>query len=304
MATNLSTSTKPYIGRFAPSPTGLLHFGSLVTAVASYLDAKANQGLWLVRIEDLDPPRETPGAIAEILKTLETYQLQWDGEVWHQSQRHDIYQAQIDRFISDQKAFYCTCSRKPLIRKYGHRYPGICRGTYTKPAEPSSVRLLTNDSPIGFEDGLQGHFEQHLESELGDFIIKRKDNLYAYHIAVVMDDEAQGITDIVRGLDLLDSTPRHLYLQQLLNYRTPNYVHLPLITNQLGQKLSKQTFAAPIPNDQPSHYLWTSLYALGQQPPAELKGAPPEEILFWGTEHWQLNKIPKQSSIHEANLNL
>ncbi|PIE41323.1 MAG: tRNA glutamyl-Q(34) synthetase GluQRS [Gammaproteobacteria bacterium] len=220
-----NTTLAPYIGRFAPSPTGLLHFGSLTTAVASYLDAKAHQGQWLVRIEDLDPPRETPGAISEILKTLDCYQLHWDGEIWCQSERHPVYQAQIDRFLEKGQAYYCTCSRKPLIRQYGHRYPGLCRGTVKKPEAPSAIRLLTHDTPIGFHDDLQGYFEQHLASDIGDFIIKRKDGLYAYHIAVVMDDAAQGITDIVRGLDLLDSTPRQIYLQQLMTYRTPNYCH-------------------------------------------------------------------------------
>lgn len=295
---------KPYIGRFAPSPTGLLHFGSLMTAVASFLDAKAHQGKWLVRIEDLDPPRETPGASDEILKTLEAYHLHWDGDVWKQSNRHEIYQAQVDQLLKSQLAFYCTCSRKPLILKYGGYYPGICRGQFTKPDQPASVRLLTHDQPIGFDDALQGHYEQRLESEVGDFIIKRKDGLYAYHLAVVMDDQAQGITDIVRGLDLLDSTPRHLYLQELLGYHTPQYLHLPIVVNHLGQKLSKQTFADPIPKHQPSHYLWACLDTLGQQPPRELKNDTPATLLEWAIQHWDRHKIPRQAQISEDQLKL
>lgn len=293
-----------YVGRFAPSPTGLLHFGSLMTAVGSYLDARANEGRWLVRIEDLDPPRETPGASKTILRTLEAYQLHWDGEVWFQSQRHEIYQAQIERFIAKQQAFYCTCSRKPLIREFGGYYPGICRRRFTAPDEPCSVRLLTHDQPIGFDDGLQGHFEQRLESEVGDFIIKRKDGLFAYHLAVVMDDEAQGITDIVRGLDLLDSTPRQLYLQRLMGYHQPRYLHLPLVVNEQGQKLSKQTFADPVPDEHPGPYLWACLSALGQEPPQELQRATAKEILSWGCHHWQRETIPHMAAIPEDTLKI
>ena len=293
---------EPYVGRFAPSPTGLLHLGSLMTALGSYLDARAHQGRWLVRMEDLDPPRETPGASDAILRTLEAYQLHWDGEVWFQSQRHEIYQAQIERFVAQHQAFYCTCSRKPLIRQFGGYYPGICRGCFTPPNEPCSIRLLTHDDPVGFDDALQGHFEQRLESEVGDFIIKRKDGLYAYHLAVVMDDEAQGITDIVRGLDLLDSTPRQLYLQQLMGYRQPNYLHLPLVVNELGQKLSKQTFAEPVPDKHPGPYLWACLSALGQEPPRELRDAPAEEILAWGCQHWQRSKITHRAETPQDTL--
>ncbi|MCG8315011.1 MAG: tRNA glutamyl-Q(34) synthetase GluQRS [Pseudomonadales bacterium] len=291
-----------YVGRFAPSPTGLLHFGSLMTAVASYLDAKAHQGKWLVRIEDLDPPRETPGASEEILRTLEAYGLHWDGSVWKQSERHTLYERQVNALIAAQQAYYCTCSRKPLIRKYGGHYPGICRGQFNKPDQDAAIRVLTHNNAIGFEDLLQGHWEQRLESETGDFIIKRKDGLYAYHLAVVMDDQAQNVTDIVRGLDLLDSTPRHLHLQQLLGYATPNYLHLPIIVNEQGHKLSKQTFAAAIPNNQPSQPLWQAISALGQQPPKALIGAPPQELLQWGQANWCRNKIPRQAEINESQL--
>lgn len=298
------TKHSAYVGRFAPSPTGLLHFGSLMTALGSYLDARAANGKWLVRIEDLDPPRETPGAGEAILETLAAYQLHWDGEVWYQSNRHAIYQAQIDKLLAAHQAFYCTCSRKPLIRQYGHHYPGLCRGRYTQPDQAASVRLLTHNNPIGFDDALQGHYEQRLESEIGDFIIKRKDGLYAYHLAVVMDDEAQGITDIVRGLDLLDSTPRHLYLQQLLGYHHPRYLHLPIVVNHLGQKLSKQTFAEPVPNHHPSTYLWACLDALGQQPPSIMQSAPADELVHWGIEHWCRDKIPHRAQINENTLKI
>jgi glutamyl-Q tRNA(Asp) synthetase len=273
-----------------------------MTAVGSFLDARSRNGRWLVRIEDLDPPRETPGASDAILRTLETCQLRWDGDVWFQSDRHEIYQAQIDHLLEKKLAFYCTCSRKPLIRQYGGHYPGICRGHFSAPREPASIRLLTHDNAIGFDDALQGHFEQRLESEVGDFIIKRKDGLYAYHLAVVMDDQAQGITDIVRGLDLLDSTPRQIYLQQLLGYPTPRYLHLPIVVNETGQKLSKQTFAEPVPDNQPGPCLWACLKALGQNPPEQLRSAPPADILAWGTEHWQRAGIPRKTEIPEGTL--
>lgn len=293
-----------YIGRFAPTPTGLLHFGSLLTALASYLDARHQHGKWLVRIEDLDPPREAAGATTEILKTLECYGLHWDEKVWYQSSRHTIYQAYIDQFLSNQQAFYCTCSRKQLPPELNGIYPGTCRGTYKPGNAAAAVRLQVTEETFGFTDLLQGPFSQNLQQAVGDFVIRRKDGLYAYHLAVVVDDYEQHITDIVRGLDLLDSTPRHLYLQSLLGFSTPRYVHLPLIVNEFGQKISKQTFAAPIPNNKPTEYLWAALQALGQSPEKHLTNETPEQLLAWAIAHWDLNKVPRCQSIGEKTLAL
>ena len=232
-----------YIGRFAPSPTGLLHIGSLIGALASYLDAKANQGLWLVRMEDLDPPREMSGAASAILQSLEDHGLAWDGEVLWQSQRHDAYRQVIDDLLLANKAFYCTCSRSDLQENKGI-YQGRCRGCITPPsAQDFAVRLQVGNKPIAFNDAIQGHFSQQLERDVGDVVLQRKDGFFAYQLAVVVDDAYQGINHVVRGADLLDSTPRQIHLQRILAYVTPQYTHFPVITNKHGTKLSKQTFA-------------------------------------------------------------
>lgn len=206
--------TPSYIGRFAPTPSGFLHFGSLVAALASYLDARAAGGRWRVRMEDLDPPREMPGAPAAILETLQGYGLEWDGEVAYQSQRHAAYQQVIDRLLSQGLAYACICSRKQL-EPFNGIYPGTCRNA-GHGTEDAAIRVRVPELVYRFEDRVQGLFEQHLGRESGDFVIRRRDGLYAYQLAVVLDDAWQGVTDIVRGADLLDSTPRHLYLQELL----------------------------------------------------------------------------------------
>ena len=283
-----------YIGRFAPSPTGPLHLGSLLTALASYLDARAHEGRWLVRMEDLDPPREQPGAATDILQTLEHYGLYWDGDVWFQSTRHSVYEAAVQQLLERHQAYYCTCSRKDLQLLSANAYPGTCRGRFKQPHQPCSIRVQVEDNVIAFDDALQGHCEFNLQAEGGDFIIKRKDGLYAYHLAVVIDDAAQHITHIVRGSDLLDSTPRHLLLQRLLALPTPVYAHLPVLVNELGQKLSKQTFAAPVPKADPVPWLYECLRALGQQPPQELALASRDELLQWAVKHWSLNRVPRQ----------
>lgn len=291
-----------YTGRFAPSPTGPLHLGSLFTALASYLDARAQQGRWLVRMEDLDPPREMAGAADSILRTLEHYGLHWDGEVWFQSSRHAFYEEAVQHLLQEKVAFYCTCSRKDLQLLSADSYPGTCRGHHSPPLEPAAIRVQVNDRPIRFDDALQGPCEFNLQQEGGDFIIKRKDGLYAYHLAVVLDDAAQSITHIVRGIDLLDSTPRHCHLQQLLRLPTPHYAHLPVLVNEQGQKLSKQTFAAPIPLTDPVPSLFACLRALGQQPPVELIQASRDELLHWGTQHWSLDRVPRQQAIAAVTL--
>lgn len=286
-------SAASYIGRFAPSPTGPLHLGSLFTALASFLDARAVQGRWLVRMEDIDPPREMAGAADSILRTLEHYGLHWDGEVWFQSRRHAEYEAAVQRLLQQQRAFYCTCSRKDLQLLQADAYPGTCRHRHVTPPEAFAIRVQVDDQPVRFDDGLQGHCSFRLDLEGGDFIIKRKDGLYAYHLAVVVDDAAQGISHIVRGIDLLDSTPRHLFLQRMLQLPTPHYAHLPVLVNAQGQKLSKQTFATAVPLEDPTPWLFECLRALGQQPPDDLRQASRDELLDWGARHWSLQQVPR-----------
>lgn len=292
-----------YTGRFAPSPTGPLHIGSLLTAVASYVDAKANQGTWLVRMEDLDPPREVPGAAEQILDTLLHYGLQWDDKVWFQSKRHQYYQDAISALLSNGRAYYCTCSRSQIRAAAGSNlYPGTCRRQTNTPNQPHAVRLLVDDTPIQFDDLLQGRQTANLQQGSGDFIINRKDGLYAYHLAVVLDDAVQGITHVVRGTDLLESTFCHIHLQNALRLPHPHYTHIPVIVNKQGQKLSKQTYAQAIPKQNPAPYLLHCLQLLGQAPPQSLKNASAQDILQWATQHWQLEKTPHCRSLNDIPL--
>ena len=289
-----------YRGRFAPSPTGPLHLGSLLTAVASYVDAKANRGVWLVRMEDLDPPREVPGAADDILDTLHFYGLHWDQRVLYQSQRHAHYQQQLDALLEQHQAYFCVCSRSKILAQSATlRYPGSCRDCHSPPNQAHAVRLRVEDRELRFTDQIQGHQQQNLWQQNGDFVIKRKDNLFAYHLAVVVDDWQQGINHVVRGCDLLESTFCHLYLQQILNLPQPHYCHLPVIVNEQQQKLSKQTYAEAIPRNNPDQYLLSCLKLLGQQPPASLRNASVDSILKWAISHWRPQQIP-----HRAQLEL
>ncbi|PCJ45420.1 MAG: tRNA glutamyl-Q(34) synthetase GluQRS [Moraxellaceae bacterium] len=280
-----------YTGRFAPSPTGPLHFGSLVTAVASYLDAKQQGGKWLVRMEDLDPPREMPGAADAILTALELHGLHWDDSVSYQSQRHEHYETVIQSLLTNNQAFYCTCTRKQLAAQHNIHHIDTCHKRPSPPNEPYSIRLTAQDTSICIDDKLQGSFCQNIKHDISDFIIKRKDGLYAYHLAVVVDDQWQQITHIMRGIDLLDSTPRQCFLQQHLNYTTPEYSHLPVIVNSQGQKLSKQTYAKAIPTTHCNQSLWTALWVLGLNPTTELQQETPEQILNWGIQAWNTDKL-------------
>ncbi|WP_030140237.1 tRNA glutamyl-Q(34) synthetase GluQRS [Pseudomonas fluorescens] len=289
-----------YIGRFAPTPSGHLHFGSLVAALASYLDARAVDGRWLLRMEDLDPPREEPGAQAAILKALESYGFEWDGEMVRQSDRHEAYQQVIDRLFSQGLAYACTCSRKQL-EPYQGIYPGLCRNA-GHDAEDAAIRLRVPELEYHFVDRVQGEFRQHLGREAGDFVIRRRDGLYAYQLAVVLDDAWQGVTDIVRGADLLDSTPRQLYLQELLGLPQPRYLHVPLITQPDGHKLGKSYRSPPLTADQATPLLLRALRALGQQPAPELVDASPRELLAWGIRHWDAGQIPRTLTLPEAQI--
>ncbi len=294
-----ATEPDQYVGRFAPSPTGPLHFGSLLAAVASYLQAKSHSGLWLLRVEDIDPPRQQDGAIEEILTALERYGFEWDGPVIYQSESVERHLQVVSGLRAAGLAYPCSCSRQDLATAtqgpLGAVYPGTCRNG-CEGAE-FAVRVRTDDAPVQFVDVLQGTHRQRLESESGDFVILRRDGLIAYHLAVIVDDFDQGITEVVRGIDLLDSTPRQIHLQHLLDYRTPAYLHIPVAENDQGQKLSKLTGAPAIPLDNVSQVLIGALDALGQHPPRELAESPLDDIWSWSIKHWQPTVMVRQTTI-------
>jgi glutamyl-Q tRNA(Asp) synthetase len=283
----------PYVGRFAPSPTGPLHFGSLVAAVASYLQAQAQDGRWLLRIEDIDPPREQPAASEEIVEALQRYGFDWDGDVIFQSTSNAAHESALAWLIEQGHTYRCRCSRRDLDNvprgTLGIIYPGFCRNGCD--AGDAAIRLRTNDAEVAFDDKLQGRVAQQLESESGDFVIRRRDGLIAYHLAVVVDDEIQGVTEVVRGIDLIDSTPRQIYLQNLLGYRSPGYAHIPVVTHTNGDKLSKLTGAPGIPFDSVSKTLCTALRALRMEPPAILSTAGTSDIWIWARNAWQMEGL-------------
>ena len=328
-----------YIGRFAPSPTGPLHFGSLVAAVASYCDAKANNGKWLLRMENLDKPREIAGAADAILRQLDSFGFEWDAFVMYQSQRANIYAEYLYQLQRSGFVYSCTCSRKEIADSAilggidGVIYPKTCfndqqqlnasnfitaaTARVVRAENPStngllmressinagSWRINVDDAPIiSFVDAIQGEVLQHLQTQVGDFILKRKDGIFAYQLAVVVDDALQNITHIVRGADLLDSTPRQIYLRNLLDFNklelaAISYAHVPVAANIVGEKLSKQTLAKPIDTRLASQLIVDALSFLGQMPPAELKDASLAQCWIWATENWRLAKVPKQEKI-------
>jgi glutamyl-Q tRNA(Asp) synthetase len=284
-----------------------LHFGSLVAAVGSWLMARHQDGRWRVRIEDVDPPRVVPGAAAAILRTLERFGLYWDGPVLYQSQRGERYQAALAQLQQAGLAYPCTCSRQDLAgvavaALSGPRYPGTCRPGPSQPNRPGAIRLRTDDHPLGFHDRIQGSYHQRLESEVGDFVIRRADGVFAYQLAVVVDDAAQGVTEVVRGSDLLDSTPRQIYLQRLLGLPTPAYAHLPVVLDGWGNKLSKQTGATPLDAERPGPALVAALRWLGQTPPPDLARAPLTELWQWALTHWQPGQIPARTALSQVTL--
>ena len=281
-----------YVGRFAPSPTGPLHFGSLVSALASYLDAKANGGRWLVRIEDLDPPREVTGSSTLILKQLQALGMDWDDEVLYQSTRLSAYEKILQQLENRDNCFNCDCSRQRVSGLEGV-YDGRCRSRGLNSSPGLAIRLKISPKTVQFTDGIQGDYAQNLEHEVGDFILRRRDGLFAYQLAVVADDAAQKISHVVRGYDLLSSTPRQIYLQQRLGLPTPSYAHIPIIVNDLGQKLSKQHFAEPIDLKNVPSLLVSALQFLGMTPPPTLIGAAPAALMTWGAEHWDIQRVPK-----------
>lgn len=289
--TRLIILTQPiYTGRFAPSPTGPLHLGSLYTALASYLDARHHQGLWLLRIDDIDTARNQPGAVDSILTCLDFFQLHWDGVVDYQNHHLEAYQAALNRLIADDHVYACDCSRKDRLPQSAV-YPQICRNKSLPIKNEVALRLKTTNQDTHFHDAIQGAFHCRLESEQGDFVIKRKDGLFAYQLAVVIDDYRQGITDVVRGADLLDSTPRQVYLQQLLGYPQPAYSHIPVIVDTEGHKLSKQTGAQAVELKDAPTTLFKLLQMLKQQPPEGLQNASVPEVLTWAIAHWDKSAL-------------
>ena len=292
----------PYRGRFAPSPTGPLHFGSLVAAVGSYLEAKSRGGAWLLRMEDLDPPREQPGAADAILRTLEACGITWDGEIMYQSKRSAAYRAALARLDAQDMVYPCACTRREIADSAlgpdgALIYPGTCRDGLAPGKTPRATRVRVGHDTIEFEDSVQGKLRQDLAAEVGDFVLLRADGPYAYQLAVVVDDAEQGITDVVRGADLLDSTPRQICLQRLLGLRIPRYLHLPAAVNAAGEKLSKQTRAAPVDERDPVPALAQAMEFLGQAPPAQLCRAPLTEFWRWALAHWDAQRIPRRRSL-------
>jgi len=295
----------PRIGRFAPSPTGPLHFGSLVAAVGSYLDARASGGQWLLRIEDVDTPRTVPGMVDAQIAALEAYGFAWDGVVVRQSERSALYQAALDRLIAAGLAYPCTCTRSQIAATPGVRqgvdgwvYPGHCQSWRPGMLVPANAawRFRVPAGVISFDDRIRGRVAQDLQKDVGDFPLLRADGCFTYQLAVVVDDLAQEVTDVVRGADLIDSTPRQIALIRALGGGVPTYAHLPVVMNGAGEKLSKQTEAPAIPvTDESARVvlLWQALAFLGQEPPVDLQQGNQASLWTWALEHWLSARVPR-----------
>ncbi len=288
-----------YRGRFAPSPTGDLHFGSLVAAVASYVDVRAAHGEWIVRIEDLDTPRVVPGSAESILRTLEVFGFEWSGDVLYQSTRSDAYEAALVRLFDADAVYYCSCSRAEIQAAQIHPtqpgddlfYPGWCRNGVCMPDRALAVRFRVPAESIRFHDEVQGPIEVDLTTDPGDFVVRRRDGLFAYQLAVVVDDAAQGITRIVRGADLLTSTPRQLALQKSLGFAHPTYAHVPLVTDKNQIKLSKSAGAGRVDSSQPCAEIWRALRFLRQSPPLELRLSGLPTLWEWAIRNWRVHPM-------------
>ena len=296
MAMTPSSPVRPHVGRFAPSPSGPLHFGSLVAALGSFLQARSQQGRWLVRIEDIDPPREMAGASELILQTLEAHGLGWDGEVMYQSRRHGRYDEIIEGLYQAGDLYWCRCTRREIMAAGGF-YNGHCR-TLGLTAEGCAARLRQHHPVYHFEDQLQGHIAVPAALAEEDFIVRRRDGLYAYNLAVVVDDMDSGITEIVRGADLLEPTVRQITLYQQLGWKVPDWLHLPLALQNNGLKLSKQNHAPAIDTLPVLETLIQALKFLGQALPEQPEAMSAESLLAWAVKHWQLASVPTTASIH------
>jgi len=292
-----------YRGRFAPTPSGPLHFGSMIAAIASFCDARSNDGNWYVRIDDIDAPRAVAGVADDILHTLDAFALHWDGRPLCQSTNKDAYHRALHLLRSNGRVFYCACSRKDVSETgipgpQGPVYAGTCRNGLASGRLARSLRLrVDNHTVSGFTDGLQGEVRQDLATEVGDFVVYRSGGMFSYHLACVVDDALLGITDIVRGADLIDCTLRQIFLQRLLGVPTPRYLHLPVATHPDGAKLSKQTHAAPVDPAQASPTIYQALRFLGQQPPTELALWPPQTALEWAVKSWRRKRLPAVCAI-------
>ena len=286
-----------YRGRFAPSPTGRLHSGSLLAALGSFLQARSRQGEWLLRVEDLDTPRVVPGAADEIVRTLEHFGFEWDGPIAWQSQRTSLYVSAVDALLAKNLLYPCSCSRKDLASASRVSdvdandepyYPGTCRNGPQRGGVPLALRLRTPDRELRFTDRLQGDCTCNVGREVGDFVVRRRDGLHAYQLAVVVDDAEQGVTEVVRGCDLLSSTPRQMLLQEALDLPQPRYLHLPLLVEADGRKLAKSRHSLPVAAVEASLHLHAALTWLGQQPPADLARSQPAEVMKWAIGNWDL----------------
>ncbi len=293
-----------YVGRFAPSPSGPLHYGSLVTATASYLQAKHNDGQWLLRIEDIDPPREISGATDDILFTLERFEFEWDQAPLYQSTRLEQYRSVINNLVHLDQVYACSCSRKDLANdiqksELGKRYPGTCANKKLDTTDASfNLRLRTENKNITFQDATYGEIAHNLFKEIGDIIVYRKFDIPSYALAVTVDDAYQGITEVVRGFDLLAFTPVQIYLSQQIQLPIPRFLHIPIIVNEQGQKLSKQTGAAAVDIRNRSTVLIQALNDLGQLVPKKLESEPIKQIWSWAIKHWNVDNIPKTKQIY------
>jgi len=288
-----------YHGRFAPSPTGPLHFGSLVAAIASWLDARSARGRWTLRIEDVDTPRVVAGAEEAILGGLAACGLEWDGPVTRQSERFALYGAALERLRAQGFVYRCACSRREIADSAlrgieGAVYPGTCRKLALDAAQAAAERFVVPEGIVAFDDRLQGHVEQDVARAVGDFVLRRRDRLYGYQLAVVVDDADQGISDVVRGADLLASTPRQILLQRALGLGTPRYLHFPVVLDARGHKLSKQTDAPPLEGTHAAAQVRAALAFLGQQP---IEGAGAPETLAAAVANWDLARVPRATGM-------
>jgi glutamyl-Q tRNA(Asp) synthetase len=289
-------------GRFAPTPSGPLHFGSLVTALASFLSIRSRGGRWLVRIEDIDHERCILGAAENILQTLQGMALKWDDEVVFQSRREDIYGKKVEDLLFAGLAYRCSCSRKEIGDGLGRGvdgaaiYPGTCK-KLPKNGCGKAVRFCVRSEAVVFDDAIMGICEQNVAKDVGDFVVFRADGCFAYHLAVVVDDALQGVTEVMRGADLLASTARQILLQEAQGFFRPVYCHLPLVLNDQGEKLSKQTLAEPVLIENASDYLVRALIFLGQPRFSEMKKESPERIISWAIDRWSPNAIPKTNGL-------